>query len=194
MLKKQIFAALLVFSWAMPLSQAPALELGLTPNHVYALWININRALLGFGETVVDTGFHAELVAMKPRKFDNKRPADVFAMTMRVRAAIALLEADIKPNGAAWADEFGAGAELPATDEITPSNVFLVSSGVLNQVVSLLIGRRGNRMTYSQFYARASFTGKTPSKVLGQADLAYRRLQAIANRSGAGPGAAVEGR
>ena len=158
------------------------------------MWININKALLEFGETVVDSKFHGELIAMKPTKFDNKRPADVFAMTMRVREAIALLQADITPSSAAWADEFGAGAAILATDEITPSNVFLVSSGVLNQVVSLLIGRRGNKMTYSQFYARASFTGKTPSEVLGEADLAYRRLQAVANRPGAGSGAAKEGR
>ena len=54
-----------------------ALDLGLTPSHVYSLWTHINLNLIESSRLVSgDAGFQATLKAMKPTEFSGKSPAD----------------------------------------------------------------------------------------------------------------------
>lgn len=152
-----------------------AFELGLTPSQVFSLWTNINDCLLATARVVSDDGAWREsLAAMTPRRFEGKTPDHVLE---RLAAFRAKLDKMRRTAGLARVEavDDGYGA-------ITPGVVFLNSGRVLNGLVEWLIVNTGPEQLVSQFYTRHAFTGKAPSNVFAQVDLAERRIDAILAR------------
>lgn len=151
---------------------AAALELGLTPSHVYSLWTNINTSLVAISEQAArNPMLPARIDAMSRKTFSDKKPADVLREVTRFRAKVDTLRRSAKLP----ALRPGPGASV----EIAPSVVFLASGDVLDGVVDWLIRHTGPEQLVSQFYTVHDFTGKKHSDVYGLVDLANRRMDAI---------------
>lgn len=149
-----------------------ALDLGLTPSHVYSLWRNANECLLELAHGISDDADWRERLAAAPLNgFVGKKPSDVLDRLAVARAKVDRLRdlAGLPP-----VERFARD-----TREITPTIVYLNSGHILDGLVDLLIRTSGPDRLVSQFFARAKFTEKTPSDVLGLVDLANRRLARI---------------
>lgn len=171
-LKSVLIVAVMALSTALSTGAASALELGMTPSHVFGLWTNINNCLLASAQVVADdTAWQRRLDSMSPAKFDGKKPADVLARMAEFRDKLDRLR---------QAEGLEPTKTNDKTDgEITPSDVFLNSGHVLNALVDWTIRNSGPDLLVSQFYSRQEFSGKTPSDVFGLLDLADRRLDAL---------------
>ncbi len=170
---KAFFIAVLLSVLASP-SSLRALDLGLTPSHVYSLWTNINDSLIVSSRVVSgDKALLTTLAEMKPEEFSGKRPADVLNRLAVYREKLnQLLLAKNLPKAKRAALDGGA---------ITPSDVYLNSGHVLTAQVRWLIVETGPEQTVSQFYTRHGFSGKTPSDVFALVELANRRLDLLLN-------------
>lgn len=170
------FVVVLLGLLAYP-SSPRALDLGLTPSHVYSLWTNINESLVASSRVVSgDTAMRASLKAMKPMKFSGKSPADVLGQLAGYRKKLdRLLRARNLPM---------AKRVVSDGEAITPSDVYLNSGHVLNAQVRWLIVETGPEQTVSQFYTRHGFSGKTPSDVFALVDLATRRMDRLLSAAG----------
>jgi len=158
-----------------------ALELGLTPSHVYSLWLNINRSLLAYAHIVLgDEQRQEELEAMRPAVFKDKVPADVYALARKTGARLRGYIA-IPSEVPHWLHEYEKINSLPAPkdEKITPSAVFLISTQLLNGVVDVVVDNTGWEQSVSDLYATELHFDKTPSDVFGLVDLALRRLEII---------------
>jgi hypothetical protein len=146
-----------------------ALDLGLTPSHVFSLWLNINNSLIAVsGRVSGDVDLAGTLAAMKARNFSGKNPADVFGQVIIYRDRLdKVLHAQILPR----TKKISFDGET-----ITPSDVYLNSGHVLSAQVRWLIVKSGDGQSVSQFYTRYKVVGKTPSDVFALVDLAIRRL------------------
>ncbi len=151
-----------------------ALDLGLTPSHVYSLWTNINDSLIASSRVVSgDKALPTTLATMKPGNFSGKRPADVLNRLAVYREKLnRLLRVKNLPM-----------TKLAKTDgsAITPSDVYLNSGHVLTAQIRWLIVKTGPEQTVSQFYTRHGFSGKTPSDVFALVELANRRMDLLLN-------------
>ena len=149
-----------------------AVELGLTPSHVFSLWTNINAALVTTGSAMTgDEDLSRQLAEMAPTAFHDKTPGDVLEQVAvfrdkldRLKAASGLEETPIYHD--------------PEGGEVTPSVVYLNSGNVLDSLVLLMIRIDGERLV-GGFYAPHDFTGRTPSNVFGLVELADRRIDAL---------------
>ena len=118
----------LAFGAAVFTDQARARELGLTPSHVFGLWTNINAALVSVGDASSGgQNLDDSLTSTKPDRFENKKPADVLARAIEVRAKLDRLLAE---HGMAPTKRYPRGA-----GRVTPSVVFLNSGLLLDAVV-----------------------------------------------------------
>jgi hypothetical protein len=157
---------------AIVLRSGHAVELGLTPSHVFSLWTNINAAVVTMGSAVTGDGdVSRRLAAMPPTAFHDKTPSNVIEQVAAFRDKL---------------DRLNAASGLKATQvyrdpeggEVTPSVVFLNSGHVLDSLVLLLIRSDSERLV-GGFYARHEFGDKTPSNVFGLVELANRRMAAL---------------
>jgi len=156
----------------VPSNGAAALELGLTPSHVYSTWTNINAALIAVARTMSDDPtWRKQIVDMKVQRFSGKNPGDVFAKVDAFRDTFHKGRSD-GPSLQGWEDH-------GTNKEVTPSMVFLNSGLALGGVVSWLVDQSSRQQLVSQFFTRHGFTKKIPSDVFGLVDLAYRRLELI---------------
>jgi len=170
--------ALLLF--AVP-GKSRSLELGLTPSHVYSLWLNINRSLLAYAKIVSDDKSRfVGLAAMQPMVFQGKVPADVYALAEKLDARLKGY-VSIPTERPDWLKEYEQVSSSPGfKDEvITPSGVFLISTQLLNGIVDMVVDNTGWEQPVSDLYATEPFIGKTPSDVFGLIDLALRRTEII---------------
>ena len=157
-----------------------ALDLGLTPSHVFSLWTNINESLVVVGGVVSDDkAWRESLTASKARKFEGKQPRDVLEMVASYRTKLDKL---LGRQGLEPVKRFNPKEK--ETEAITPTVVYLNSGYVLNAQVTWLIVNTGPEQTVSRFYTRYNFSGKTPSDVLGLVELANRRLDKILVKAG----------
>ena len=170
MRKVMVFLAIISVVY-MP-TVAGALDVGLTPSHVYSLWVNINTAILSVGKFVGGEGIAKNSIsAIKPGKFTGKTPGNVLALSLEVESLIDGLRitSDLPPT---------RGLDV-GSENTTPSDVFLVSSRVLISGVELIIRKTEADHLISPYFSHHIFDGKTPSDVYALVDLAHRRLLAI---------------
>ncbi len=153
---------------------AHALDLGLTPSHVFSLWTNINNALITSARIVSNDAVTETVAAMRPKIFIGKVPADVLE---RARAVREKLDSLRRNSGLKQTILFNSDQ-----GRITPSDVYLNSGHVLDGLVGWLIHGTGPDLLASRFYVRHKYSGKTPSDVFGLVDLANRRLEMILDR------------
>lgn len=187
MFKRLVRAAVLVVCGAFSFG-ASALDLGLTPNHAFGLWININQGILAYAANLSrDQEWLWYLEQLAPREFEGKIPADVLAL-----AEIAhdrLKQLPIK--GPHLMHENLLAREILAApayqdDLTTPTSVYLLSGDVLVEVSYAVVAAPGARTPTSSFFAPVSAQGIIPDDVFALADLAVRRLDAIIARAEAG--------
>lgn len=153
-------------------------KFGLTPSHVFSLWVNINNCLLAVArELSRDRDFHERLGRLSPMVTDGKNPSDVLERVLAMRVQIDRVRRAAKLRESA---HFRADSV-----EITPSIVFLTSGDVLDGLAGWYVLLSDPKKPISRFYVRHKFTGKTPSEVFGLVDLAQRRLELIRKISGA---------
>jgi hypothetical protein len=177
----------LVFSslFALLVLASPAkcrsMELGLTPSHVYSLWQGINRSLLLYSQIESrDEDRLKQLIAMQPKVFEDKIPADVYSHAEKVHARLkgyVIVSTDV-PD---WLDEYKQNntSTDSQNNEITPSAVFVISTQLLNAIVDVVVDNTGWEQPISDLYAIELHTGKTPSDVFGLVDLALQRVEII---------------
>lgn len=149
-----------------------AFELGLTPNHVYSLWSNINGALLVVARIQAkDATWDRELSSMAVRAPVDNVPAEVLRRVAEFRDRLNRLR-----------DQAGMEATLPLEDRgavVTPSDVFMGSGHMLDGVVEWIIEMTPPHRLVSPFYQQAKFEGMQPRDVFTLVDLAVRRLDLI---------------
>lgn len=154
-----------------------ALDLGLTPSHVYSLWTNINDSLIVSSCVIAaDKTLAKRLEAMKPKTFSGKSPADVLGELVIYREKLNRLLRS-KNLAETKQTKFDGGV-------VTPSDVYLNSGHVLNAQIKCLIVTTGKEQAVSRFYTRHGFTGKTPSDVFALVDLANRRIDKLLGAGG----------
>ncbi len=179
MLTRSIIAAAMLIGMALNPSQASARELGLTPSHVYALWVNINDSLIGIaGVMSGDASLRDTLSSMSPRKFDGKRPSDVLRRIGLMHSRFRSLGLSAQFSGPLTEDQ-QYDVELGLA---TPSDVFIRSGNILDGLVVWLIENTEKKQQISGSYTRRKFHDKTPSNVFGLVDLADRRLEMILSK------------
>jgi len=151
---------------------APALELGLTPSQVFGLWTNINKAVLVSAETAIpDPALRDQVKKIEAEPSAGKTPADVLAKAHEFHEQLSLLR--LRSGLKAKHTLFTAAGEA------TPSDVFIHSKHVLNELSEWLAVNTGPETLIAPLYGRHQFSGKTPSDVFALADLANRRMKAI---------------
>jgi hypothetical protein len=166
----------IVLAFVLPVR---ALDLGLTPSHVFSLWTNINQAILTIADLKLrDGALNEKIRAMNPAAFFGKTPGNVLALGLEVESMIDTLRvgSDLPPTG-----------QFIVSDETTtPSDVFLVSSRILGSSVEWIIRNTEPDHLVSKYFAEHEFADKTPSNVFGLVDLAHRRMELIVGRNAAG--------
>lgn len=159
-------------SFMLMAGPAPAVELGLTPSHVFATWMNINETLIALGSTVDDSGALSDrIAAMKAVEFTGKKPGEVLKQLTVFRGKLNQLSAKHGQNPAAIFKD-------PAGGVVTPSVVFMNSGHVLDSTV-LLLATLNEEQLISGFFTRYDISGKTPNGPYSLVDLANRRIDAL---------------
>lgn len=154
---------------------ASAQKLGMTPSHVYGLWDSINKAVLALQQVRDGTDQPAaELLAMKPKKFTNAKPAAAMKFVEAFRKKIDVLRrrADLPPTKVYKWDP---------KQEITPDIVYLNSGYALDSLMEWVISETNRDFLVSPFYNNEAFSGKTAGDVASLAELATRRFTWILN-------------
>jgi len=158
-----------------------ALELGFTPNHVFSLWLDINRSLLAYAKIISDDQEKQdELEAMQPLIFKGKVPADVYGLAEKVTDRLQG-HIHIPVDAPGWLIEYEqiSVSNKPDNQGITPSAVFLISTQLLNGIVDVVVENTGWEQSVSDLYAAEQHFDKTPSDVFSLVDLTLQRLEII---------------
>ena len=149
-----------------------ALELGLTPNHVYNVWTNINNVIVKIAEKKSSGATYGTISNMEPKNFTGKIPGDVLKEVIQFRGKLDILK---KQYNLKTTDK----KDVANGEKITPSHVFLNSGFVLDSSAELLITITNKDTLISPFYKNREISGKPPSNVFQMVDLATRRLDLI---------------
>ena len=166
---KKLLANISLFAILMAPIECSAVELGLTPSHVFGLWTNINHCLTLIATQVTkDNDWVRENADIKPNRFSGKKPSDVLERVAIVREQIDKIRSS---SGLGKVETF----ENPDRN-ITPSVVFLNSGHVLDGLADWLAHEAEPGVMVTECYRPQRFNGKTPSDVFGQVDLAQRRF------------------
>jgi hypothetical protein len=152
-----------------------AMNLGLTPSHVFGLWENINDALPSLsGAVIKDDAFPSRIAALAPRKFANKKPADVLREVAVFRSKLDHFKIfRIRLNTAVFKP---SDPERHKKDEVTPREVFMNSGYILDSITSHIIALTSPDVLISPFYRHRNYKGKMPNDVFALVDLANRRI------------------
>ncbi len=169
-----------VSAWLSP-GAAWSLDLGLSPNHVFGLWVNIYKA---YESLENDLGLVPEddngPTPLIPNSFEGKTPTDVFNKAIVVQSnLIEIFELDNPPPIPRWIRDFQALEVASSEAKTTPSQVFVLSSQILNALVEKHIDVTQGRLPVGGFYSDTANFNKTPSDVFGLVDLLARRLERV---------------
>jgi hypothetical protein len=170
-LRKTVLAVVAAAALLVP-ARGETLELGMTPNHVVALWINVNAALVSTGRALDSSGkLAAVLRAQKLIAFSGKTAADVLGHVVRFRAKLDQLRAARGLGGTGVFKDPEGGA-------VTPSVVFMNSGLVLDSLV-ITLNRIDKDHLISGFYKRHDIRGKKHNHAYAMVDLANRRMDRL---------------
>ncbi len=151
-----------------------ALDIGLTPAQVYAIWANVNDSLLAVARRVSrDAAWNASLAASAPRPARGKTLDELLE---RIAGYRAKLDAFRRRGGPAPSER------PPAPERATA--LYLNSAYALNGSVDWLVHQTGPHYLVSRFYRRRDPGNKTLDEVFALVDLAERRLDLILRRAG----------
>ncbi|MBL4693235.1 MAG: hypothetical protein JKY92_07890 [Magnetovibrio sp.] len=170
----------LALSVSVP-KQVQALELGLTPSHVFGIWLNINTVALEIQKSskLKPTKLPGAK-SLVPKIFSNKKPEDVFARANLVQKKLILtLGIETLPKTPQWILDYQVLEGEAGKKEVTPSQVFVLSSNILHALVKKYSEVNNHSQPISQYYKDNKILGKTPSDVFGLVDLLSRRLDAL---------------
>lgn len=158
-----------------------ALELGLTPSHVFGIWLNINTVVLEIEMSSDPTSqVFDKAMALKPRSFSGKKPADVFIHAKQLQSNLSVIfDIEDPPQSPQWILDYQVLEGSESDQEITPSQVFVLSSNILHALVTKYSEINNHTKPVSPFYKDHKVLGKNPSDVFGLVDLAGRRLAVL---------------
>lgn len=171
-------ALALAFTLALSLSApgARALELGLTSSQVYGMWANINDAILAAGAAALaDPVIRDRVKSIETKLFSGKESSDVLKKIADFHDKLNLLRTRNNPKE--------NHPLVPVGGRPTPSDVFIRSGHVLDELAEWLITKTSPDTLITPFYESRDFSGKTFSDVYGLVDLADRRLTLILEKS-----------
>ncbi len=175
--RKLIFRALVLASLVLVPARAGAIGLGLTADHVYSLWTNINNSLLAVADSLAAMpALRGQMVAVTPRRFKGKAPADVLERVHAYRRKLDRL----RGLGVLGPTKRFNHGDFP----VTPRIIYVNSGHVLNGQIELLVNRTPPDLLISPFYVQHNFSGKSPDDNLALIDLADRRLGLILDMTG----------
>ncbi len=173
-MKKCIIRTTALFSFlliAFTSIETKALDLGLKPSNVFALWDSVNRSMLAYADAAQAPALKTKMAGMAPESFSGKKPGDVLMRVGEFRQRLDLVAAKVgHPATEIFTDPSGAA--------VTPSVVYVNSGYVLDQLINCVI-TVDQSIPVTPLYAAPTYSGKTPSDVFGLVDLAVRRMDLI---------------
>jgi len=175
-LKLFALVALLFASTAKPVQ---ALELGLTPSHVYGLWLNINNVYIQLQkEKGITDEKLKHLQKMEPNNFKGKEPSDVLERSRQIQESLITLFSlkAVKPTPD-WVIHFQDIEGANQQTSVTPSEVYILASWILNNMVEQYAETTHGAKPISSFYKEHSYTNMMPSDVFALVDLFSRRMK-----------------
>jgi len=173
-LKKTCLSGLVIVLAGLP-TKAPAIELGLTPSHVYGLWTNIHLVMDALQKDVFNSPLKPQ--DMNASTFKGKTPTQVYATAIGVQAQLAqLFDLETSTKMPLWIAEYGNLQRQYKNADITPSQVYVLSSQILNALVETYVSKTQGTLPISTFYEARYVVLKTPSDVYGLVELFARRL------------------
>lgn len=160
---------------------AGAIELGLSPNEVFGLWTNINKALISYARNISsDNTWLGHVVRLKAQKYTGKIPEDVLKSANIYNTELSELKFAAPPRKKFQLLEKELAFQSDdKKNQITPSLVYLHSGHLLVETVTAATKvSRGNEII-GPFFDIKEFSGKVPSDVFGMVQLARHRLKKI---------------
>jgi len=184
--KVHLFAAFVFWMSALTSQPAQAVELGLKPSDVFALWTNINRMVLDLGRfNLADETAIEALQNMEVNRQRGKTPADVLGKVADFTVLAEPLHIHFRSEGNANLLERQIVFLVRHNKtETTPSVVFMRSSDIMVNMAHILAAYSDNEPLISPYFILEDFHDKTPSDVFALVELAAHRLEYISKHPG----------
>lgn len=171
--KKNTALTLILFCFFSLKVNANATDIGLTPNHVFGLWQNINQATLSLASQYSDdAGWLVKLESEQTRNFSGKSSADVLQLLGQYTERLERLK---KGRQLAASKHLAPSSD----DNISPSVVFLYSGKVLDSLIETLLVQQDRNALISPYFTLHKHNNKSSSEVYALVDLAHRRIGKI---------------
>lgn len=146
----------------LQITPAQALELGIRPQNVYGLWLNIDKISQHL-EVELLKKYHANRLTILPRVHKDKKPADVFALVKEVEKKYQLVYGTHPVQQVPdWASTL---FRLNKDSTTKPSHVYLYSSQLLNELIHLYIANSKDNSPISPYFHEWDLSAKTPNDV-----------------------------
>lgn len=150
-------------------TEAMPVEFGITPRHVFGIWLNINTSLdywVSIADLPDETKKKYSAIAQK--EFTGKKPKDVLGLVTKYRETLNTIRNEI--------DLSHIKVYNSVREDTTPSDVFLNSGHVIDGQMEALVKLTKGGVLVSKFYKQHALKDKIPSQVFSKVDLAIRRL------------------
>jgi len=181
-----LFAALMFWMSALTSQPVQAVELGLKPSDVFALWTNINRMVLDLGRfNLADDIAIEALQNMEINRQRNKTPSDVLGKVADFTALIEPLHIHFRgESDANLLERQIVFLVRHNKTETTPSIVFMRSSDIMVNMAHILAAYSDHEPLISPYFMLEDFYDKTPSDVYALVELATHRLEYVSKHPG----------
>jgi len=179
--QKRHFFAMIVFVFATVLSSSPSrsLEFGLTPSHVFGVWLNINKVYLEL-ESLSDVAPEAliKIEALTPTLHKEIKTNHIFTQAKTVQKNLTTMyHLGIPKQTPSWIRDYQSLEGERVYGNITPSQIFILSTEILNSLVEKYADITKGTKPVSQFYRIENIKEKATDDVFGLVDLMHRRLE-----------------
>jgi hypothetical protein len=183
------FIMLLVFAvCSFAPSSADSQITKITPSQPYAIWININQALIDLSTLKVsDVEVYKQIEEVGLESFSGKKPDDVYILVGEFRQGFSVYSGrDLTTHGdnISELEETIIYTLRTANNEIIPAMVFSRSVLVLDLIMQSYIELDSSARLLSPYYKLGQYDDKNPSDVYALVDLASKRLQILINAEG----------
>jgi len=150
------------------------------PSEVFALWQEINRAILIYADAYgVSDAVKAQMLTVEPEAYQDKMPSDVFARVNGVRGDLTQVLGD-------WNElNYHGGALLEAEmmqyltldgNMVTPLTVYLHSVFLLDSLIKSILVINPQFQNVSQFFAEQEVEPRKPGDVYILVGMAQKRI------------------
>ncbi len=147
-----------------------------TPNHVYPIWVNINKLLITIGEKeIANWSAIASKEGLKSEIFKDKSPRDVLIHLSIFRKKLNKL---LIKNKLSKTDE----SHVSRGQKMDPYTVFFNSLHILDSIVEWESKKYGHINSSAKYFHLKIVEDKVPSNVFSLVEKAIKRIEIIRNK------------